>query len=108
MNLEAINGRVDAALRDNRRAEFIVIAMALGVFGLGAGIVLVAYWFKNPYVGGGTFLCQSFLYWPIREILRLRKDNLVLQTVPVLLAELPQKEATLEIRQLAAYIRNRK
>lgn len=108
MNLDAINSRVDAALRTNRRAEFIVIAMALCIFMLGAGTLLVAYWFTNPYVGGGTFLLQSFLYWPIREILKLRKDNLVLQTLPVLVAELPPKEAILEIRKLAEYMRNRR
>lgn len=108
MNLDAINSRVDSALKDNRRAEWIVIGMALGIFMLGAGVIVVAYWSKNPYVGGGTFLLQSFLYWPIREILKLRKDNMVLQTLPVLVAELPPKEAILEIRKLAEYMRNRR
>jgi hypothetical protein len=105
VNLEAINNRVDAALKANRRAEFIVIVMALCVFFLGAGILFVAYWYANPYIGGGTFLLQSFLYWPIREILKVRKDNLVLQTLPVLVAELPPKEAILQIRKLAEYVR---
>jgi len=75
---------------------------------LGVGALLVAYWFTNPYMGGGAFALQSFLYWPIREILKLRKDNLVLQTLPVRVAELPPKEAILEIRKLADYMRNKK
>lgn len=108
MNLDAINARVDAAIGSNRRAERIIMAMAVGIFLLGVSIAVAAYWLKNFYVTGGTFLCQSFLYWPIREIRRLRKDNLVLQTLPVLLAELPPKEAVIEIRKLAAYIRERK
>ena len=108
MNLDVINNRVDAALRDNRRAEFIVMGMALFIFLLGAGLLLLAYWFVNPYAAGGTFLLQSFLYWPIREILRLRRDNLVLQTLPVLVAELPPKEAILEIRKLSEHIRSKR
>ena len=97
----------NAALKANRRAEFIVIGMACGIFMLGVGTLLVAYWYKNLYVGGGTFLFQSFLYVPIREVLKLRKDNLVLQTIPVLVAELPPKQAILEIVELAKYLRER-
>lgn len=108
MDLVVINKRVDGALRDNRRAEHIVIGMALGIFGLGAGILVVAYWLTNPYVSGGTVLFQSLLYWPIREILKLRRDNLILQTLPVLVAELPPKEAAIEIRKLMSYMRGEK
>ena len=107
MNLDLINKRVDEALTSNHRAEIIVISMALGIFLLGVGILLLAYRYQNPYVGGGTFLLQSFLYWPIHEILKLRKDNLVLQALPVLVAELPTKEAALEIRKLAEYMRGK-
>lgn len=108
MDIIAINNRVDGALRDNRRAEFIVIGMAVGIFLLGAGSLVVAYWLTNPYVGGGAFLFQSLLYWPIREILKVRQDNLVLQTLPVLVAELDAREATIEIRKLAEYIRGKR
>ncbi|HKR10916.1 MAG TPA: hypothetical protein VJT15_02570 [Pyrinomonadaceae bacterium] len=108
MDLIAINNRVDGALRDNRRAEFIVIGMAVGIFLLGAGCLVIAYWLTNPYVGGGAFLFQSLLYWPIREILRVRQDNLVLQTLPVLVAELQPKDATIEIRKLAEFMRDRR
>lgn len=108
MDLVAINNRVDGALKDNRRAEHIVIGMAIGIFTLGAGILVVAYWLTNPYVSGGTVLFQSLLYWPIREILKLRQDNLMLQTLPVLVAELPPKEAALEIRKMAEYMRRKR
>jgi hypothetical protein len=108
MDLVAINNRVDGALYANRRAEFIVIGMAIGIFMLGAGILIVAYWLTNPYVSGGAFLFQSLLYWPIREILKLRRDNLVLQTLPVLVSALPPKEAAIEIRKLTDYIRGKR
>jgi hypothetical protein len=108
MDLIAINNRVDGALRDNRRAEFIVIGMAIGIFLLGAGALIVAYWLTNPYVGSGAFLFQSLLYWPIREILKVRQDNLVLQTLPVLVAELQPKDAAIEIRKLSEFMRGKR
>jgi len=108
VNLDVINNRVDAALKTNHRAELIVISMACAIFLLGLGTLLLAYWHRNSYIGGGTFLFQSFLYLPIREILKLRKDNIVLQALPVLLAELPPRETVLEIRKLAAYLRARR
>ena len=108
MDLAAINNRVDGALKDNRRAEHIVVGMSVGIFGLGAGILLVAYWLTNPYITGGTVLFQSLLYWPIREILRLRQDNLMLQTLPVLVAELAPQEAAKEIRKLLEYMRGKR
>lgn len=36
MDIGQINNRVDGTLRDNRRAEYIVIGIALGIFGAGA------------------------------------------------------------------------
>ena len=108
MNLDAINSRVDGALKDNRRAEHIVIGMAVGIFLLGIGILVVAYRLTNPYVSGGTVLFQSLLYWPIREILKLRQDNLLLQTLPVLVSGLSPKDAAIEIRKLAEHMRARK
>jgi hypothetical protein len=108
MDLIAINNRVDGALRDNRRAEHIVVGMAVGIFMLGVGSLVIAYWLTNPYVGGGAFLFQSLLYWPIREILKVRQDNLVLQTLPVLVAELEPKDVAIEIRKLAEFMRGKR
>jgi hypothetical protein len=65
---------------------------------------------RNPgltdsQVGGPSVVLQGFLYWPIREILRLRRDNLVLQTVPSIISGLPQKEAAIEIIKMLRYLR---
>jgi hypothetical protein len=66
LNLELINERVDRALSDNRRAEYIVIIMASCIFVMGACVLLLSYWFKNVYVAGGSALFQGLLYWPIQ------------------------------------------
>ena len=105
MDIGQINTRVDGALRDNRRAEYTVIGMALSIFVAGTLVLILAYWQQNPYVGAGGLLLNGLLYWPIREILRLRRDNLILQVLPVMLAELSTEDATKEIKKLADHLR---
>jgi hypothetical protein len=102
-----VDARVDRALQDNRRAETIVIGMALGIFVLGVVILLVAYWQRNAYVAGGALVVQGFLYWPVREILKLRRDNLILQTFPALISNLSPSDAGREIVKLLVYLRRR-
>src|SRR4051812_7675147 len=108
MDLNQINARVDAALRLNRRAETIVITMAVAIFVLGVLTFLLAYVEKNPYAAGGSALVTAFLYWPIREILKLRRDNLVLQVVPVMVAQLGPIDLAKEIKLLLLHLRGAK
>jgi hypothetical protein len=105
MNLDIINERVDKALADNRRAENIVIGMAVAIFILGVALVIVAYWRLNPYVGGGAIIFQGLLYWPIKEILKLRRDNVILQSLPAIVTALPFDRAADEIEKMLAFLR---
>jgi hypothetical protein len=105
LNITLINERVDRALSDNRRAENIVIIMATSIFGLGAFALLFSYKIKNPYVAGGSTICQGFLYWPIREVLKLRRDNVLLQAFPALVSSLPASALANEIRKMLEYLR---
>lgn len=108
MDIAPINARVDGALKSNRRAETIVISMAIAIFATGAATLLLAYWARNPYISSGSIISSGFLYWPIHEILKLRKDNLILQVLPVILAQLPPPDAAKEIKKLADYLRGRR
>ncbi len=105
MDIIQINSRVDAALRDNRRAEYTVIGMAIGIFVAGTMVLFLAYWQQNPYVGGGGILLNGLLYWPIRGILKLRHDNILYQVLPVMLAELSPEDAAKEIQKFADHLR---
>ena len=98
LHLEAVFERVERALLDNRRAETIVLAMAVGIFLLGAGVVGLSYWQQNPYLTGGALLVQGLLYLPVREILRLRRDNVVLQMLPALLGGVSRPDARLILK----------
>ncbi|HEY4211804.1 MAG TPA: hypothetical protein VGM84_10015 [Steroidobacteraceae bacterium] len=105
---ERVDARVDHALADNRRAEFLFVVMALALFIVGLLIVLLAYRLKNPYVCGAALLTQTFLIFPVNEIRKLRRDNLILQTFPVLIEGLPAEAAVAEIKMLLALLRGGK
>jgi len=105
LNITLINERVDRALSDNRRAEYIVIIMSVCIFGLGVFALLFSYRLKNPYIAGGSTVFQGLLYWPIREVLKLRRDNVLLQAFPALVSSLPAAALANEIRKMLEYLR---
>jgi hypothetical protein len=107
MDIQVVNQRVDQALADNRRAGNLVLLMSSAIFTIGILSILIGYWQRNPYIGGGATLFQGLLYWPIREILRLRRDNIVLQTVPVLVSGLDADTSAKEIIKLLNYLRGK-
>jgi hypothetical protein len=81
--------------------------MAVGIFIAGMSALTVAYMQRNPYIGGGGVLLNGFLYWPIREIVKLRRDNIILQVLPQLIAQLPPAEAANELKKLLTRIRGK-
>lgn len=105
MNLHLINTRVDQALAANRRAEHIITAMAALIFLLGLVVAGVGYAAANPYVSSGAILFQSALYFPIRRIGSLRRDNIILQTFPVMITALPAERAADEIVKLLDFLK---
>jgi hypothetical protein len=107
LSIEFVHQRVDSALLQNRRAERIVICMAVGMFVLGLAIVIAGYWSRNLYITGGAAVLQGFIYWPIKEILKLRRDNIILQTTPILVATLSPEAAAVEIRELLSFLRRK-
>ena len=105
MDIDVINRRVDQALAANRRAEIIIIGMAILIFVLGLVIAGVGYRALNPYITGGAMLFQGALYFPIRRVGRLRRDNIILQTFPVIMAALPPERAADEIVKLLDFLK---
>lgn len=105
MDLEVINARVDRALADNRRAEWLVLGMATALFAVGLLVLLVAYWLRNAYVATGSVLVQGFMVFPITQVLKLRRDNLILQTFPGLIAAMPADKAAVQIVKTLDHLR---
>jgi hypothetical protein len=107
VDLGVVNERVDKALADNRRAELLVISMAMASFLLGLAVVLIGYRATNPYVSTMAVPFQGLLYLPIREIVKLRRDNLILQTVPAIVTALPARRASDEIVRTLEFLRRK-
>lgn len=105
--IERIEKRVDHALAANSRTEALVTGMAAGIFLLGIGVILAGYWLKNPYVFVGGGVSQLLLWRPIDAIVKLRQDNLILQTFPTLMSGLSREKASNEIVKLLRHLRAR-
>jgi hypothetical protein len=108
VDLNAINARVDQALTDNRRAERLMIGMALALLCVGLSVLLVGYRMRNPYVAAGSTLAQVFIAFPINEVCRLRRDNLILRLFPSIVRDLPPANSAVEIVRLLEYLRRGK
>jgi len=108
VDLNAINARVDQALTDNRRAERLMIGISLALFCVGLLALLVGYRMKNPYVAGGSSVVQVFIAFPINEVRKLRRDNLVLRIFPSIIRDLPPANSMVEIVKLLEYLRRGK
>jgi len=81
--------------------------MATAIFLLGASIVVAGYWFRNPYVFAGGGACQLLLWRPIDAILKLRRDNLILQMLPTLVSGLPPEKMAAEVSRLLRHLRSK-
>lgn len=105
MDLTKINNRVDQAIAANKRSEHIIIGMAVLIFILGLVVASVAYWTTNAYITSGAMLFEGALYFPIRRIGRIRRDNIVLQTFPAMMSALPPDRAADEIIKLLEFVK---
>jgi hypothetical protein len=48
---------------------------------------------------------QGLLYLPVNQTLKLRRDNLILQSVPVMLSSLPPKQAAQQMIKFLEHLR---
>jgi hypothetical protein len=105
LNVATINSRIDQALAENRRAERLIVRMATALFIVGLSAIFIAYWLKNPYIAAGSTLAQIFLVFPISEIRKLRRDNMILQIFPALIYSLPPDKAATQTVKLLDHLR---
>jgi hypothetical protein len=97
---QEINERIDAALEDGKRNELIIICLSVMIFLLGFALVVVSVARSQPVFLAPSLLLEAALYWPIRQILRIRKENIALATTPALIATLPPAQAAAQMVKL--------
>jgi hypothetical protein len=100
MDIQGVNGRIDQVLGSNKRHETAVIVMSVFIFLLGMTALVYGMIQGNVYIVAPSTIFSGLLYWPIRQILKIRKDNIALATVPTLIATLPKEDAARELVKL--------
>jgi Flp pilus assembly protein TadB len=91
--LEGLNQRIDQALRDNGRAEILVWALCTLLFLCGVALFVGGFILGEPIITGSGVVVEIGIIWPLRQIMKLREDNVRLQVLPSMLDILPPEEA---------------
>jgi len=83
--VEVVNSRIDKAIRDNAGSERLISVVLITLFV--AGIVLILW---GAYHEQWTFLvpggmAEMALVFPVRQLVKMRADNMSLQVIPPML-----------------------
>jgi len=97
---DPILARIDQVLRDNRRTETLFISLAVILFALGIGTLVIAVFTSRLIWASPSVATTALLYWPMRQIQRMRRENIALATAPALIARLPAADAAAEIQRM--------
>jgi len=99
-SIEDTLARIDDVLRQNRKIEWIYIVLTTALFCCGIACIICALVTGNYGWSTPSTVTTGLLYWPLKEINRIRKNNISLATAPILIATLPPLEAAKELQNL--------
>jgi hypothetical protein len=97
---EEVIKRIDKVLSENRRVENIYIALTSALFITGITCFITALISGDFVWSTPSAVTTGLLYYPLKEIKDLRRQNIALATAPVLIAQLPPDKAVSEIIKL--------
>ena len=103
-----ISERMDQALLDNRRAERLVVRLAVAIFALAVVALAFAFWTKSWFLAFLALILGGLLYWPFVEIRKLRRENLCLEAIPTLAYNYSPERGMEEIVKLLEMVRTGK
>ena len=92
--------RIDLVLRENRKIEWTYILLTIILFGCGIACIVCALATGNYLWATPSAVTTGLLYWPLKEIKSIRRNNIALATAPILIATLPPEQAAKEIQLL--------
>ena len=95
-----INARIDEVLKKNRVHEIAIFIMAAAIFILGLAALVYGIVKNEVLIVAPATLINAALYWPIQQIRRIRKENIMLAAIPSLIATLPPEDAARELVKL--------
>ena len=100
-----ISERMEQALSANRRAELIIVRLAVAIFVLAVAALAFAFWTKSWVLAFLALILGGLLYWPIVEIRQLRRENLCLEAIPTLAYNYSPEQGMEEIGKLLEMVR---
>ena len=92
--------RIDLVLRENKKIEWTYILLTVVLFGCGIACIVCALVTGRYLWSAPSTITTGLLYWPLKEIKSIRRNNIALATAPILIATLPPDQAAREIQLL--------
>jgi hypothetical protein len=99
-SIEVTLARIDDVLRQNRKIEWTYIVLTVTLFVCGIACIICALITGKFIWSAPSTVTTGLLYWPLKEIKSIRRNNIALATAPVLIATLPPLESAKEIQIL--------
>lgn len=99
-SIEDTLARIDDVLRQNRKIEWTYIVLTVALFGCGIACIICALVTGQYAWSAPSAVTTGLLYWPLKEVKSIRKNNIALATAPILIATLPPREAAKELQNL--------
>ena len=99
-----ILARIDDVINYNRKIFWIYVFLTAILFLIGAACLICAL-VQGKYIWSvPPAFTTGFLIWPLNQINQLRRDNVALATVPILITKLPKDKAAKEIQKLIGFL----
>ena len=94
--------QIRSALSNNQRLETMLVILLVVLFVIACGLAIVGNykgwtWMTNAAVIPGLGVTSA---WPIRRLAQLRRENVQLEMLPILLPLLSMKDARAVVRKL--------
>lgn len=99
-SIEDTLARIDDVLRENRKIEWTYIVLTVVLFACGIACIICALATGKYAWSAPSTVTTGLLYWPLKEVKSIRKNNIALATAPILIATLPPPEAAKELQNL--------
>ncbi len=104
MSTKTIEARIDQVIQKNNKFETTIICMSIGIFLIGGTAFIYGFFIGNVFVVTPSVIITGLLYWPIKKLEKIRKENISLAVIPTLIENLPPEKAALELIKLLSKI----
>ncbi len=104
MSTKNVEARIDQAINNNEKFEIVIICMSIGIFLIGASAFVYGMFIGNVFVVTPSIIITGLLYWPIKKLEKIRKENIALAVIPTLIKNMPPEDAALELSKLLSKI----